>query len=93
MGITHLRVVEQALAHQSPSLLTRVLRMFRNAAAAHENQRMVKELARWDDRMLADIGLHRSDVTRALMMPKDEDPTRMLSNARCRNLALRFRQS
>jgi uncharacterized protein YjiS (DUF1127 family) len=43
----------------------------------------VQSLHRLDDRMLADIGLHRSDVTSALDRAFNEDPSEHLVKIRC----------
>lgn len=45
---------------------------------AWRNRRDVEVLLEFDDRMLADIGLTRTDVTSALASPSDVDPSRRL---------------
>lgn len=45
---------------------------------AWQNRRDVHALLEFDDRMLADIGLTRTDVTSALASPPDVDPSRRL---------------
>lgn len=45
---------------------------------AWQNRRDVRALLEFDDRMLADIGLTRTDVTSALASPPDVDPSRRL---------------
>jgi uncharacterized protein YjiS (DUF1127 family) len=50
----------------------------RAAWRAWRNRRAAWRLARLDDRLLADIGLTRGDVERALSLPFWEDPTRQL---------------
>lgn len=45
---------------------------------AWRNRKQVVELLEFDDRMLADIGLMRGDVTSALASPLDVDPSTRL---------------
>ena len=45
---------------------------------AYRNRRAVIGLLDFDDRMLADIGLMRGDVTSALASPRDVDPSTRL---------------
>lgn len=45
---------------------------------AWQNRRDVRMLLEFDDRMLSDIGLTRTDVTSALASPPDVDPSRRL---------------
>jgi uncharacterized protein YjiS (DUF1127 family) len=47
-------------------------------ARAYRNRADAAALARFDDRMLADMGLSRSDVRDAFAGPVWEDPTRLL---------------
>ena len=47
----------------------------RTAWRAWKNRRAAAQLARLDDRLLADIGLRRDDVERALTAPPWQDPT------------------
>lgn len=51
-------------------------------AKAVLRRREVARIADYDDRMLADIGLTREDVARALERPWSEDPTRTLAERR-----------
>lgn len=58
------------------------------AAAAFKaivNRRSVDALASWDDRMLQDIGLTRSDLDGALAQPWHRDPSRELMVRRLEN--------
>jgi len=50
----------------------------RQLARAYSNRRDAAALARLDDRMLADIGLTRSDVRDAFAEPLWHDPTNLL---------------
>jgi uncharacterized protein YjiS (DUF1127 family) len=50
----------------------------KNLASAVRHRRDVEVLARFDDRMLADIGLTRSDLSYALSEPFWRDPGRVL---------------
>jgi uncharacterized protein YjiS (DUF1127 family) len=50
----------------------------RRLAEAHRNRRDAAVLAGLDDRMLADIGITRSDVRDALAEPLWHDPTALL---------------
>ena len=53
--------------------------------AARRGRKAVARLAAFDDRMLADIGLHRSDVDAALAAPWNTDPTAVLATRRGRH--------
>jgi len=59
-------------------------------AVAIENRRAVRSLAQYDDAMLRDIGLTRSDVYAALDQPLLRDPTAHLVEL---NSARRLRQA
>lgn len=56
----------------------RILTWARAAWRAWRNRRVAWRLARLDDRLLADIGLTRGDIDRALSLPLSQDPTREL---------------
>lgn len=47
-----------------------------------QNRRQLAKLAVMDDRLLQDIGLIRSDIDQAYLVPFNEDATEFLSNAR-----------
>jgi uncharacterized protein YjiS (DUF1127 family) len=49
-----------------------------NHVRRRRNRRAVFGLAEWDDRMLKDIGLTRSQVLGALAVRYDEDPSALL---------------
>jgi uncharacterized protein YjiS (DUF1127 family) len=53
-------------------------RWIRQRVAAYRNRRQASSLAGFDDRMLADIGLTRSDVRDAFAEPLWQDPTELL---------------
>jgi uncharacterized protein YjiS (DUF1127 family) len=53
-------------------------RALTNLVVALKHRREVKHLAEFDDRMLADIGLTRSDVTSALDEPLIRNPSWVL---------------
>jgi uncharacterized protein YjiS (DUF1127 family) len=46
--------------------------------SARRNRRAIINLAEWDDRMLKDIGLSRSEVLGTLGVAYDDDPSRLL---------------
>jgi uncharacterized protein YjiS (DUF1127 family) len=58
------------------------LAAFRRLAAAYRSRRQVMQLEEWSDAQLADIGLHRSDINRALALPMSDDPTARLAEWR-----------
>lgn len=58
---------------------------------AWEDRRQVRMLLEADDRMLADIGLTRQDVTGALSAPVGEDASRYLMRSRHERLRRRAR--
>lgn len=53
--------------------------------AARRGREAVRRLATFDDRMLADIGLQRSDLDAAVEAPWDVDPTVVLAVRRRRH--------
>ena len=61
------------------SVLALVLTGMRKLARALKNRRQAVMLARMDDRMLADIGLNRSDLRDAYAQPLWRDPTDTLA--------------
>jgi uncharacterized protein YjiS (DUF1127 family) len=48
-------------------------------ARAYEGRRVLRQLARSDDRMLKDIGIDRSDLRNAASEPIYRDPTALLA--------------
>jgi uncharacterized protein YjiS (DUF1127 family) len=48
---------------------------------ARRNRRAVRRLADWDDRLLKDIGLSRSEVLGAVAAGYDEDPSTLLQRS------------
>ena len=60
----------------------RVLRTVGRVFQAWKHRRDVEHLLRADDRMLADMGLTRADVTGALAAPITHDPSLLLVRAR-----------
>ncbi|HEX2257795.1 MAG TPA: DUF1127 domain-containing protein [Afifellaceae bacterium] len=61
------------------SLLQRATEWARLTWRAWRNRMAARQLQRFDDRLLSDIGLRRSDVDRAFALPLWEDPTRELA--------------
>jgi uncharacterized protein YjiS (DUF1127 family) len=61
------------------SLVGRLVHRFKQAAAALKNRREAFWLANLDERMLADIGLTRSDLLDAYAEPLWRDPTAVLT--------------
>lgn len=59
---------------------------------AWRHRRELLMLVAADDRMLADIGLRRSDLNAALSLPVSEDPSAHLVRARQERLRYRARQ-
>ena len=55
---------------------------------AIKHRRELAQLADRDDRMLADIGLTRSDLRDAYSEPLWRDPTSLLANSRARRTAI-----
>ena len=55
-------------------------------------RRQVMTLLEADDRMLADIGLTRSDVIGSLQVPADADPSHHLIQARAERMSSRPRR-
>ena len=68
-------------------VLTGIWRQFAYRAKrlepAIERRRAAQALARFDDRMLADIGLTRGDLNDALAEPLWRDPTSVLARRHC----------
>lgn len=67
---------EPALLRSAAAILLTGMRKF---ARALKNRRRARMLAGMDDRMLADIGLNRSDLRDAYAEPLWRDPTDMLA--------------
>ena len=67
---------EPALVRSAYAIVLNSLRKF---ARVLKNRRNAKMLARMDDRMLADIGLTRSDLRDAYAQPLWRDPTDVLA--------------
>jgi uncharacterized protein YjiS (DUF1127 family) len=61
------------------ALAAGVFRAIRKVVIAIRNRATVQKLQSLDDRMLKDIGLHRSDIDRVLLLPLNEDPSRHLA--------------
>jgi uncharacterized protein YjiS (DUF1127 family) len=73
----HRRRREPALVRSVMALALNGMRKF---ARALKNRRQAVMLARMDDRMLADIGLNRSDLRDAYAQPLWRDPTDTLAS-------------
>jgi uncharacterized protein YjiS (DUF1127 family) len=67
-----------ALARVLAEVLSPLVRSFQAVKCAMRHRREANVLARLDRRMLADIGLTRSDVRDAFSTPLWEDPTALL---------------
>lgn len=78
MKTTHVQFIGSAAA------LSEALGRVRRAAArilrSLRHRREVRELLKFDDRMLADIGISRLDLHRALDTPPLDDPSRLLAD-------------
>lgn len=74
-------VSRPAIAVERP-LGIRVLAYAGGLWKSWRNRRNVQRLLEADDRMLADIGLSRSDVVGALSSPLHDDPSLLLVRAR-----------
>ena len=61
------------------SVLTRAIQLFR----AVRHRRAIQSMTELDDRILADIGLLRTDVYASLAGPYFADPSRALKDACC----------
>jgi uncharacterized protein YjiS (DUF1127 family) len=70
----------QPVARTINSVAWTVLRRVAGLAQAFKHRRDAAALASFDDRMLADIGLSRSDLRDALAEPMWRDPTAILVN-------------
>ena len=70
----------QPVARTIISVAWTVLRRVAGLAQAFKHRRDAAALASFDDRMLADIGLSRSDLRDALAEPMWRDPTAILVN-------------
>ncbi len=62
------------------SLPNAALELGRGVVKAWEHRRQVRALGAYDDRMLKDIGLYRSDVDAALDAPIFSDPSQVLTS-------------
>ena len=72
------------------SLIALALHGMRSFARLLKNRRRARMLAGMDDRMLADIGLNRSDLRDAYAQPLWRDPTDVLADrARARRVSRR----
>jgi uncharacterized protein YjiS (DUF1127 family) len=56
-----------------------IARGLERIARAYEGRRVLRQLARSDDRMLKDIGIDRSDLRNAASEPIYRDPTALLA--------------
>jgi uncharacterized protein YjiS (DUF1127 family) len=78
-AITNLLTPAAASPWRALAMLTAALaRWFRRRFQAYRNRSNAAALAGFDDRMLADIGLTRSDVRDAFAEPLWQDPTELL---------------
>ena len=77
-NIPVLPIAGSAVLRAALALMAMVTRWLKDLARARRNRREALMLAGLDRRMLADIGLTRSDVTDAFSEPFWEDPTSLL---------------
>ena len=77
-NIPVLPIAGGALVHAFAFLLAFVTRWLKEMARASRHRREARMLAGLDRRMLADIGITRSDVRDAFSEPFWEDPTALL---------------
>lgn len=68
----------QPLARTIAGFARIVVARARELVSAHRNRNEAAALAAFDDRMLADIGLTRSDLRDAMSAPLWQDPTNLL---------------
>src|SRR3954451_2909700 len=69
----------QTFGHALMQAIGRVISRTAAIAAAIRHRREVRQLCAWDDRMLKDIGMTRSDVMGALSEPLSRDPSAVLA--------------
>src|SRR5215213_11436860 len=68
----------QTFGHALMQAVGRVIGRTAAIATAMRHRREVRQLCTWDDGMLKDIGLTRSDVVGALSEPLSRDPSAVL---------------
>lgn len=78
LGITFALRTAPAFAAGARRVLGPVVTIVAGLGRAIANRSEVRQLAEFDDRMLADIGLSRSDVLGALAEPMHKDPSSVL---------------
>lgn len=59
--------------------LGRALAYLRSVLVALRHRREVMQLCTWDDRMIEDVGLTRSELVGALQVPLTRDPSQVLA--------------
>ena len=75
-----------AQSHSAPAaILPSLLEGARSAWRAWSNRRRLADLSEFDDHMLADLGLTRGDVRRALDLPFAHDPSLELQRRALQN--------
>lgn len=83
--ILHLRTKHPArvsLVNVAIEILGAFANRLTGAWTAWQNRREIRHLLEFDDHMLADIGLNRSDVLAAMMTDPFDDPSNRLIRAR-----------
>ena len=72
------RSVISTMTFSSMAVLGQIVRSLVNVTKALRHRREIRHLAEFDDRMLKDIGLTRSDVASALSEPLIRNPSWVL---------------
>ncbi|MBA5778352.1 DUF1127 domain-containing protein [Stappia sp. F7233] len=77
-----IRPARTSLVSLSTSAFAAMGRAIANAWKAQRNRREIRQLLEFDDHMLADIGLSRSDVVFAVLSDRFDDPSGRLVRTR-----------
>lgn len=79
------QTISSAMAFPGMAALGSFVRSLSNLAQALKHRGEIRHLAEFDDRMLKDIGLTRSDVSSALSEPLLRNPSRTLVRSAARH--------